>query len=194
MYIECHLLCLLLFTTERVVGDEECPLMLQTGATQLMLRKKSHPPPLNSPELSPTDHTPLSATSTTGHTPSALSVQRSWLSMHQDLVTALSHFTSALQQPTSASRPGTREKVLEQSLVQQNQIVDMLQKMVGSLEAENELVREKMSHLEHKVRGLKMWKARARMAEERLREMVDSSGVLGSSQSGVIILLGTHQL
>ena len=82
----------------------------------------------------------------------------------------------------------SREKILEQSLVQQNQIVEMLQKTVASLESENESAREKISALERRVHHLSMWKARARLAEERLKEMADSAGVLGSSSAGVISL------
>ena len=177
---------------ERVIEDEECPLMLQTGTTQLILKKKHEESQSSPPEVSPTHHhSPLSTISTTGgHTPSALSVQRNWLSMHHDLIVALSQFTSALQhQPTDIvddDRQQRREKILEQSLIQQSQIVEMLQKMVGSLETENELIREKNSNLEHRVRGMKMWKTRARLAEDRLREMAESTGTLGSSQSGII--------
>ena len=112
--------------------------------------------------------------------------------MHQDLITALSQFSASLQQrgtETAAEEGGassSREKILEQSLVQQHQIVEMLQKMVASLEAENQSSRERVSSLEHRVHSLSMWKARARLAEERLKEMVESAGVLGSSSAGMI--------
>ena len=184
-----------LLHTERVVGEEECPLFLQTGATQLLLRpKQPSPPPTGTTntsfDLSPIDLplSPLSTTSSPSQTPSALSVQRSWFSMHQDLITSLSHFTSALQQHGTETEDenGSRTKILEWSLVQQNQVVEMLQKMVGSLESENERVREKVAGYERRVQALKMWKMRARLAEERLKEMAESSGILGSSQDGIV--------
>ena len=62
----------------------------------------------------------------------------------------------------------------------------MLQKMVSSLENENERGREKVAGLERRVQALKMWKMRARLAEERLKEMVESSGVLGSGGDGIV--------
>ena len=114
--------------------------------------------------------------------------------MHQDLITALSQFSASLQQhgtETAAEEggaSGSREKLLEQSVVQQNQIVEMLQKMVASLEAENQSSRERVYSLEHRVHSLSMWKARARLAEERLKEMAESAGVLGSSSAGMISL------
>ena len=108
--------------------------------------------------------------------------------MHQDLITALSHFTSALQhhRADTVGAQSSREKILEQSLIQQNQIVEMLQKMVASLEDENESSRGKISNLERRVHNQLMWKAHARLAEERLKEMAESSGVLGSTNAGLI--------
>ena len=111
--------------------------------------------------------------------------------MHHDLITSLSHFTSALQNhrtETGDMEHGSRTKILEQSLIQQNQVVETLQKMVGSLEMENKRVRERAAGLEQQVQALKMWKMRGRLAEQRLKEMADSSGILGSSQSGIISL------
>ena len=71
-------------------------------------------------------------------------------------------------------------------MVQQQQIVDLLQELVTSLEADNKTYRERVSALEERVHRLSMWKARAKLAEERLKEMVESSGVLGSSSAGMI--------
>lgn len=187
--------CDLFLPTEREIGEDECPLLLQTGATQLLLRKKL---PLHTlPTLpqteshnSPDHHSPPS-TSSPGHTSSSLSLQRNWLSFHQDLITALSYFTAALQgsgEDAAATPQNSREKILEQSLVQQNQIVEMLQKTVTSLEQANTSAKEKISSLEHRVHGLRLWKARARLAEDRLKELVESTGVLGSSSAGVISL------
>ena len=62
----------------------------------------------------------------------------------------------------------------------------MLQKMVVSLENENERVRGNTVRLERRVQALKMWKMRARLAEERLKEMAESSGILGSSKDGIV--------
>ena len=110
--------------------------------------------------------------------------------MHGDLITALSHFTSALKHHRTdpVETPNSREKILEQSLVKQNQIVEMLQKTVASLEEENKSAREKVASLERRVHHLSLWKARARLAEERLKEMADSAGVLGSSSAGFMSL------
>ena len=110
--------------------------------------------------------------------------------MHKDLITALSHFTSALKhrRTNGVETHDSREKILEQSLVKQNQIVEMLQKTVASLEDENKSARDKISTLEQRVHRLSMWKARARLAEERLKEMADSAGVLGSGRTGIMSL------
>ena len=196
------LLLLLLYSlTERVVGDDECPLLLLTGTAQLVLRNKqqSLPSPLTltPPECSPTSshhHSPTSPSSpnhtlSLDHTPSTLSVQRSWLSMHHDLITALSELTAALQQPGGGEervRHGSRESLLEQSLVQQNQIVEMLRSMVASLESENEAAKKKASGLEAQVHKLSLWKARARQAEDRLRDLTESSGGVTSGSGGVV--------
>lgn len=111
--------------------------------------------------------------------------------MHQELITALSCFTAALRGSggDAVTTPqSSREKILEQSLVQQNQIVEMLQKTVTSLEQANTTAQEKVSNLEHRVHSLRLWKARARLAEDRLKELVESAGVIGSGSAGVISL------
>lgn len=64
----------------------------------------------------------------------------------------------------------------------------MLKKTVESLEKENERVRERGGGLERRLHAMKMWKTRARLSEERLKEMMESSGVLGSAQDGLISL------
>lgn len=189
--------CDLFLPTEREIGEDECPLLLQTGATQLLLRKKQSPLlhtlstlPQTESHTSPDHHSPPS-TSSPGQTSSSLSLHRNWLSLHQDLISALSYFTAALQGSGGdavAAPHNSREKILEQSLVQQNQIVEMLQKTVTSLEQANTAAKEKVSSLEHRVHSLRLWKARAQLAEDRLKELVESTGVLGSSSAGVISL------
>ena len=183
-------------STERVIGDSECPLLLQTGSTQLLLRRRQNKQTAGSelsPNMSPTSHTPnhhpnSPSTSSPPHTPSSLAVQKSRLALHQDLISALQQFSAVSHQTEEgeATHIASRERVLEQSLVQQHQIVDMLQEMVASLEAEGRASRERVAGLEQKVHHLSMWKARARLAEERLRELAESSGVLGSSSAGMI--------
>ena len=141
------------------------------------------------------NHPSLSSTSSpvfthsTPHT-SPLMVHRSWLSMHQDLIAALTYFASSHhhQETVGVTESLTREKVLEQSVVQQNQIVGMLQQMVVSLEEENKCLELKVSKMEHRIHQLSVYKEQARLAEERLKEMVKSSGLLGSQSGGMISL------
>ena len=200
-------------STERVIDERECPLLLQTGSTQLLLRKKekqvvpaaSDPSPNTTPTSHASHYHLSSSPSSPSHTPSSLVVQRSRLMLHQELIAALKLFSAhpappppahpappppphpALPAPPHpASPPPSRERLLKQSVVQQQQIVDMLQELVSSLEADNKTYRERVSGLEQRVHGLSMWKARAKLAEERLKEMVESSGVLGSSNAGMI--------
>ena len=119
---------------------------------------------------------------------SPVELNRGKLQLHTELVQALQLFT--LQRAETggggAGAGETREGVLEQALLEQNRILEMMQSMVTSLEAKNKFSREIINSQARKINEMVTWEARAKAAEEQLRQMTNSPGVVGSSKAGMI--------
>ena len=81
-------------------------------------------------------------------------------------------------------RDSTREQVLEQALVEQNQILDVMQELVASLELENKSSQDKIVSQRRQLQEASLWEQRAHRAEEELR--TKREGVVGTAEAGVI--------
>ena len=126
---------------------------------------------------------------------SPVELNRGKLQLHTELVQALRLFTIQRAEAGGGETRGgetrggeteTREGVLEQALVEQNRILEMMQSMVTSLEAKNKFSRETINSQARKMSEMVAWEARAKAAEEQLRQMTNSPGVVGSSKAGMI--------
>ena len=119
---------------------------------------------------------------------SPVELNRGKLQLHTELVQALRLFTMQKAEAGGGETRGgeTREGVLEQALVEQNRILEMMQSMVTSLEAKNKISREIINSQARKMSEMVTWEARAKAAEEQLRQMTNSPGVVGSGKAGMI--------
>ena len=110
------------------------------------------------------------------------------LQLHSELIGALRGFASGLHtsQDTSSKLSSilTREEVLEQAVLEQNQILDIMQSLVSSLESENKSFREKINIHSRTILELASWEARAKKAERKLDNVTSSR--TGFEVSGVL--------
>ena len=117
---------------------------------------------------------------------SPVELNKGKLQLHSDLIEALQQFTVQRGRVADeATQVKTREGVLEQALVEQNQILEVMRKLIASLEMENESSREKINSQARKISEKAVWEARAKKAEDQLGDMA-KSGVMGSSKAGMI--------
>ena len=164
-------------------------LALQDGLSQLELKRKpsqvhsqSQKPELNTTKpTSPSEHT---------DSPSdGIELQQSKLKLHAELIDALREFASTSHTKGERSMK-TRESVLEQAVIEQNQILDVMQEVIASLESENRFSREKMEAQSKLIQDSVGWESRARKAERKLRELREvtrnSSSSDGSSIGAIV--------
>ena len=78
----------------------------------------------------------------TKQVPPTIELQRGRLQLHSELIDALRLFSS--QSRSGNSTVKSREEVLEQALVEQNQILDIMQELITSLDSENKFSKEKI--------------------------------------------------
>ena len=91
------------------------------------------------------------------------------LQLHGDLIDALKNLPRA--ESSDALDMRTREKVLEQTLIEQNQVLDMMQKLISTLESENQYCREKVNSQAKFIRDLADWESKAKKAGKELEEL-----------------------
>jgi len=117
---------------------------------------------------------------------SPVELNKGKLQFHSDLIEALRQFAVQHSRATDeTTEVKTRERILEQALAEQNQILEVMQKLITSLEMENKSSREKINSQARKISEMTVWEARAKRAEDQLRDMANS-GVMGSSKAGMI--------
>jgi len=117
---------------------------------------------------------------------SPVELNKGKLQFHSELIEALQQFAVQHGRATDeTTEVKTREHILEQALVEQNQILEVMQKLITSLEMENKSSREKINSQAKKISEMTVWEARAKRAEDQLRDMANS-GVMGSSKAGMI--------
>ena len=191
--------------TERVIGDTEHVLALQDGLSQFELKKRKSSPKVLSPSHShshssshshsrPHSHshkptkTPMKVTFPSEHIDSPsnrVELRRSKLDLHSDLIQALREFASSSKmKKRDVTSVKTRESVLEQAVVEQNEILDVMQEVIASLEKENQLSSEKIETQGKLIQDSVGVESRARKAERQLRELRDAKrSSLGSLKS-----------
>ena len=105
--------------------------------------------------------------------------------MHTDLIKALGEFASASRMKGHMRNAKTRESILEQALVEQNEILDVMQDVIASLERENKFLSDKNEAQSKLIQNCVGWESKARKAERQLREVRDSTrngaSLLGNS-------------
>ncbi len=92
------------------------------------------------------------------------------LKLHGELIKALQTFASQSTADGLFESSGamSREVVLEQALVEQNQILDVMQELISTLEAENKQSREKLNKQSRVISGLEV---KLRQDEKALAEL-----------------------
>lgn len=111
-------------------------------------------------------------------------MQRGSLALHSGLVDALKMISR--KKVGAAPGWGTREQVLEQALVEQNQIMDVMQELIASLELETKESQKKIRTQELALRQATLWKKRAQQAEEELHQKNSAKDVVGTMAAGTI--------
>ena len=116
---------------------------------------------------------------------SSIEFQKGKLRLHSELIEALREFTtmSTAKGSQDVSTVTTREGILEQALVEQNEILDVMQELIETLESESKFDKDKVSAQSKVIQDLSRFESRALKAERQLRELRNS---IGTSTSGAI--------
>ena len=175
--VGCYIIIPIWSCAERPLRDTEHVLALQDGLSQLELRKlkssvahsQSEKPKMTSKRvLFPSDHTDSPAR--------GVDLQVSKLRLHTDLIKSLREFASTSNVKKGDPRSSkSRESILEQALVEQNEILNVMEGVIVSLERENEFSRQKVEEQRKIVEDSVGWKSRARDAERQLQSLKDTS-------------------
>ena len=157
-------------SVERTVAEGDSPFLLHSKSARFELKKKTPKKQLQiTPTPRPTSHqtgqqllTPDSRRPSSAAMAaksdfsvfdypsivSAVEMNRGKLQLHAQLIDALKQFSTSKSSAADGNRSvgmKTRENVLEQALVEQNQILDIMQELVSTLETENKFSREKIN-------------------------------------------------
>lgn len=181
---------------ECVIAATECPLLLQKKSSQLELRRKHQPAskaigntkgklPAAKPSITPPPAVPILPQLERDDSPSDIKQQSTQsvqllmgrLQLHSDLIEALKQFTAKNGDTTAIP---SRERVLEQALIEQNQVVEVMQELISAQEMENKSSQVRINSQDKVIENLSAWEARAKLAEKELAEMTKNLGVAGS--------------
>lgn len=143
------------------------------------------------PSLSPSSTANLGVLNHQGNNQPDLSMSqllKGKLCLHGELIDALRELASQSNAGDLSKSSGreTREMVLEQALVEQNQILDVLQELVSNLESENKRYRESLSSQGMVIHSLSGWETKAKQAEQGLMELRKGVQVSPMAKNGLI--------
>lgn len=141
----------MLFYVDIEVKPDECPLSIGHSSSHFELRRKeasSSSLPVNSQSVcSSPASSQLADSSYDGSTD--LEMMNGKLQLHSKLIDALREFTSQSDSVgLFESGVKSRETLLEQALVEQNQVLDVMQEMISTLESENKYSRDTINKQE----------------------------------------------
>ena len=134
---------------------------------ELQRKNQSHPP-------FPSSSSPKSRSPMNGHDIgqpylSTSQLLKGKLQLHAELIEALHEFAS--QSNAEFLDIKSRETVLEKAVVEQNQILDVMQELISTLESENKNYRERLSSQNRTIQYLSGWEAKGVQAEKESMEL-----------------------
>ena len=175
MYIESHCLhkhSFYLFQASKAVGNSKA---MPPAAKTLML-SNTPPPTVPIPQQLERADSPSNVKQ---QSTQSVQLLMGRLQLHSDLIEALRQFAAKNEDATSIP---SRERILEQALVEQNQVVEVMQELISAQEMENKSSQVRINSQAKAIENLSAWEARAKLAEKELAELPKNSesGVVGS--------------
>lgn len=181
------------YSTDIFLRDEDAPFSMRSNSSRFELRRKKTksfgayssllptPPSASSPVAAPSL---IKKTSSPIANPTAMSrskLLRGKLRLHGELIDALHELAS---QPSvrllENSGPKRREAVLEQALLEQNQILDIMQDLISTLESENKHCRDNIESQDSVIRDMSAVEARNKQQLIEFRKKVQTSHIVDS--------------
>ena len=103
---------------------------------------------------------------------SEVSLGKGRIQLHSELIEALRNLATKLESRYDGGRTVmNKERVLEQAIVEQSQILDLMQGLISSLETENKSFRDKIDVQGRIILELASWEAKAKKAERQISEL-----------------------